>query len=196
MRIAGLSRSRPVAATLLALVTASSVAPAGARADDALVTDVTRKGRVLHVRATLRADASATTCYAVLADFDRLEEFVPGLVSSEIVSAPGEPIMLHQVGKASAGPFDYTLDVTLAVREHPPERIEFDRVAGNLRQMNGSWTVAGDTTHCNIAYLAAIETAFWVPPLIGPVLMRNRVQKQFEGVMQEVRRRAANADSP
>jgi ribosome-associated toxin RatA of RatAB toxin-antitoxin module len=193
MRIAGLSRSRPVAATLLALVT---VVPAGAQADDSLVTDVTREGRVLHVRATLRADAPATTCYAVLADFDRLEEFVPGLISSEVVSAPGDPVMLHQIGKASAGPFNYTLDVTLAVREQPPERIEFDRVAGNLRQMNGSWTVAGDATHCNIAYLAAVETAFWVPPLIGPVLMRNRVQKQFEGVLQEVRRRAPSAGSP
>jgi hypothetical protein len=132
----------------------------------------------------------------VLADFDRLEEFVPGLISSDVVSAPGEPIVLRQVGEASAGPFDYTLDVTLAVREHPPERIEFERLDGNLRQMKGSWTVAGTATHCDIAYLADIEPAFWVPPLIGPVLMRNRVEKQLEGVLQEVRRRMPAAGSP
>ncbi|HEX6572062.1 MAG TPA: SRPBCC family protein, partial [Steroidobacteraceae bacterium] len=196
MHIAGLSRSRSVAATLLAFVAASAVAPSGARADDTLETDVTREGRVLHVRATLGADAPATLCYAVLADFDRLDDFVPGLISSDVLSAPGEPIVLHQVGEASAGPFDYTLDVTLAVREHPTERIEFERVEGNLRQMKGSWTVAGDATHCDIAYLAEIEPAFWVPPLIGPVLMRNRVEKQLEGVLQEVRRRAPAAGSP
>ena len=152
---------------------------------------MTREGRVLHVKATLGADAPSRLCYAVLADFDRLEEFVPGLISSDVLSAPGEPIVLHQVGEASAGPFDYTLDVTLAVHERPPVRIEFERTDGNLRQMKGSWSVAGDTTHCDIEYLADIEPAFWVPPLIGPMLMRNQVETQLEGVLQEIHRRAA-----
>ena len=195
MRIARTSGWRPVATGLLAALLSIGAA-AGPPSDGILETKVTRKGRVLQVRAALAAQAPATLCYSVLADFDHLEQFVPGLVSSEVISAPGEPIVLHQVGKASAGPFDYTLDVTLAVREAPPRTIEFDRVAGNLRQMKGSWTVAGDVAHCNVTYLADIETAFWVPPLVGPVLMRKRVQMQFEGVLQEIQRRLPPRDSP
>lgn len=179
---------------MLALLAALAGHPA--RGAETLETTVTRDGRVLLVRATLAADAPATICYAVLADFDRLEEFVPGLRTSEVVSGPGEPIVLHQVGEASAAFFRVTLDVTLAVRVHPPERIEFERVEGNLRQMRGGWTVAGNTHHCDIGYRADIEPAFWVPPLIGPMLMRNQVEKQLEGVMQEVRRRAASAPAP
>ena len=49
-----------------------------------------------------RADAPAALCFEVLADFDRLEEFFPGLVSSDIVSGPGEPIVLRQLGDAKA----------------------------------------------------------------------------------------------
>lgn len=167
-----------------------------ALAEESLQTDVTREGRVLQVRATLAADAPAATCYTVLADFDRLEEFIPGLVSSDVLSAPGEPIRLHQVGKASAAFFRVTLDVTLAVRVDPPRRIEFERVAGNLRQMQGSWTVAGDEHRCDIAYRADIEPAFWVPPLIGPALMRNQVEAQLEGLLQELHERAAAVAAP
>lgn len=176
-----------------------AVLPFQAQAADppaSLQTKVTREGRLMHVQATLGAAAAPTLCYAVLADFDRLEEFVPGLVSSDVVSAPGQPILLRQVGEASAGPFDYTLDVTLAVHEDPPRRIEFARVAGNVRRMEGSWTVAGDAGRCDIAYAADIEPAFWVPPLIGPVLMRSRVEAQLEGVLAEIHRRAAAGAAP
>ena len=196
MRFAASPGHRPVAtavlAALLPLAATASTPPA-----DVLETKVTREGRLLHVEATLGAHAPPALCYAVLADFDRLEEFVPGLVSSDVVSAPGQPVVLRQVGEASAGPFDYTLDVTLAVRESPPRRIEFERVEGNLRQMKGSWTVTGDAAaHCDIAYRADIEPAFWVPPLIGPALMRNRVRSQLEGVLAEIRRRAASRAAP
>ena len=190
MRIAGSSGMARGTATVLAVLM-TCTAGASEPTDGRLETKVTRAGRLMHVEATLGADAPTTLCYAVLADFDRLEEFVPGLVSSDVVSAPGQPIVLHQVGKASAGPFAYTLDVTLAVHESPPRVIEFERVEGNLRQMKGSWTVAGDATQCDIEYRADIEPAFWVPPLIGPVLLRHRVESQLEGVLEELHRRAA-----
>ena len=196
MRIAGTSPIRPVAAWLAAGCLSLATASAAQSPDGTLKTEVTREGRVLHVQATLDADAPTTVCYAVLADFDRLEEFVPGLRSSDVISAPGEPVVLHQVGVASAALFRVTLDVTLAVRVHPPERIEFERIEGNLRQMRGSWTISGDERHCAIVYRADIEPAFWVPPLIGPMLMRNQVEEQLEGVMQELHHRAASQSAP
>ena len=185
MRIARSSPTHPATAALLAMLVVAAPTPP-ARGADTLQVDVERHGRVLQVRATLGADSSVPACFAVLADFDRLDEFIPGLVSSEVLSAPGEPILLHQVGLASAAFFRVTLDVTLAVQVHPPERIEFERVAGNLRQMQGGWTVAGDEHHCDIAYRADIEPAFWVPPLLGPALMRNQVERQLEGLLREL----------
>jgi ribosome-associated toxin RatA of RatAB toxin-antitoxin module len=194
MRIAP-SFGRPAAMAVLVALLVPGIAP-GAPPDGRLETRVTREGRLLHVQATLDADAPSKLCFAVLADYDRLEEFVPGLVSSDVVSEPGQPILLHQVGNASAGPFDYTLDVTLAVRESAPRLIEFERVDGNLRQMKGRWKVSGDPAHCGIDYQAQIEPAFWVPPLIGPMLMRNRVETQLEGVLEEIHRRAHSQAAP
>lgn len=165
-----------------------------ARAEDAIETTVERSGRLLVVRSTFDTAAPATTCYEVLADFDRLAEFVPGLRASRIVSPPGAPLVLHQVGVASAGFVKVTLDLTLDVSADPPRQLQFARRAGNLKQMRGRWTVGGDAGHCTVDYQADIEPAFWVPPLVGPLLMRNQVEKQMEGLVAEMTRRAAGAN--
>ena len=171
-----------------ALLLALTALDAGAAAP--IATDVELDGSGLQVRATLEAVAPATTCFATIADLDHLGEFVPGLRSSRIVSLPGAPIELHQVGEARAGPFGVTLDVTLAVRMDPPRLIEFRRIAGNLARMQGTWTVSGDERNCRIEYRAELEPDFWVPPLIGPLLMRREVDEQMAGVLAEISRRA------
>lgn len=168
---------------LLAGPVASEDAPA-------TVTEVTRDGSAVEVRSTIESRASRELCYSVLADFDRLAEFIPGMVSSRIVSEPGAPLRLRQVGRTSVGFIDRDIDVTLAVQVHPPGQIDFERVAGNLRQMRGRWRVDGDASACTIHYEARIEPAFWVPPLIGPLLVRQQVVRQVDGLAAEIARRA------
>lgn len=166
------------------------VAPAVGAAEP-IETRVERNGTVLQVSSTGTATAPLAACYATLADLDHLADFVPGLKSSRVVSPPGAPIELHQVGEARAGPFGVTLDVTLAVHLDPPHHISFHRLAGNLQQMTGSWTVSGDESRCRIEYRATMEPDFWVPPLIGPMLMRKQVNAQVAGVLAEISRRAS-----
>ena len=186
-------------AYVLAMLVVVAAPPVAAVASDPIGTTVQKEGRLLEVRSTFGTDAPAATCYEVLADFEHLAEFVPGLRTSRIVSPTGAPLRLHQVGVARAGFFSVTLDVTLDVRVEPPQRVLFDRVAGNLRQMRGSWTVAGDTRHCVVQYEAEIEPAFWVPPFVGPLLMRNQVEEQMTALVAEMGRRshgAANGAAP
>lgn len=171
---------------VLALVLA---APAAGGAEP-IQTRVVRNGTALEVTSTGAVAAPMLTCYATLADLDHLAEFVPGLKSCRIVSPPGAPLEVHQVGEARAGPFGVTIDVVLAMRLDAPHRVEFRRLAGNLRQMEGSWTVSGDAAGCRIEYRATMEPDFWVPPLLGPMLMRREVSAQMAGVLAEISRRA------
>lgn len=159
-------------------------------------TEVVRRGSSFQVRASIEADASVDLCYAVLADFDRLAEFVPDMQSSRVVSLPGEPLLLRQIGRAKPALSEYTFDVTLAVTVDPPHEITFRRVAGNLRRMEGSWRVAGDGARCRIDYQADIAPDFWVPPVIGPLLMRGQVARQVEGLESEIVRRAQVVADP
>lgn len=159
-------------------------------------TDVRRSGSIFHVRAMIEAGASVDLCFAVLTDFDRLADFIPGMKSSRIVSPPGEPLRLRQVGRTELPFADYTFDVTLAVELDAPREIRFHRVAGNPQRMQGRWLVAGDATRCTIDYLADIEPGVWVPPLVGPLLMRSQVARQIEGLESEIERRARLPSSP
>jgi ribosome-associated toxin RatA of RatAB toxin-antitoxin module len=156
-----------------------------------ITTEVDRDDDGLLVKSSIEANAPAATCFDTIADLDHLAEFVPGLKVSRIVSPPGAPIELHQVGEAKAGPFGVTLDVTLAVSLDPPRLIEFRRIAGNLDRMQGSWSVSGDDRTCRIDYHAALQPAFWVPPLVGPMMMRRQVDEQMAGVLAEITRRAS-----
>jgi carbon monoxide dehydrogenase subunit G len=133
---------------------------------------------------------------AVLTDFDRLADFIPGMQSSRIVSPPGEPMLLRQVGRTKVTFSEYTFDVTLAVTVDPPREITFRRVAGNLERMDGGWRIEGDLDRCRIDYQAVIEPGFWVPPLIGPLIMRSQVARQIEGLESEIARRARLTRSP
>jgi len=169
------------------------LAGSAAGADQAsLRTDVTRAGPAVEVHASIDASASRELCYSVLADFDHLAEFIPGMVSSRIVSEPGSPLLLRQVGRTSFGIADRDVDVTLSVQVDPPRQIDFERVAGNLKQMRGQWRVAGSATTCTIRYEALIEPEFWVPPVIGPLLVRQQVARQIDGLAAEIARRAGH----
>lgn len=155
--------------------------------------EVARAGSSFQIRARIQADAPVELCYAVLTDFDRLAEFVPGMLSSRVISPPGEALLLRQVGRTKLALAEYTFDVTLAVAVEPPRAITFRRVAGNLRQMAGSWRIAGDAARCRIDYQADIEPDLWVPPLVGSMLMRKQVARQVEGLESEIARRAQSA---
>lgn len=182
---------RAPAGILCALASVGACLTGGgvARASE-LNVSVVRAGPEFQVRASVHAPAAAQDCYSVLADFGHLAEFVPRLRSSQVVSAPGEPILLHQVGEARVGPFRRTVDVILLVKEHPPTRLEFVRVAGNLREMTGEWRVVAHVDGCRIEYQADIEPAFWVPPLLGRRLMQGQVEEQLRALAGEIERRA------
>jgi ribosome-associated toxin RatA of RatAB toxin-antitoxin module len=176
------------AGTLLVIALLSAARPAGAA--DPIELRVERSGPLLQVRATIATAGSAELCYAVIADFDRLAEFIPGLRSSRIVSEPGQPLELRQVGETTLGLTRYTIDVTLALTTDPPRQISFTRVAGNLEVMDGRWQVRGDQAACTIDYNTDLQPAFWVPPLVGPLLVRRQVRNQLEGLRSEIDRRA------
>jgi ribosome-associated toxin RatA of RatAB toxin-antitoxin module len=161
-----------------------------ARAASPIALQVERAGAQLQVRATVDAQAPAELCYAVIADFDRLAEFIPDLQSSRIVSSAGQPLRLRQVGETRLGLSKYAVDVTLAVTVDPPRRIDFRRVDGNLVLMEGSWQVGGDARRCTVDYHADLQPSFWIPPLVGPLIVRRQVERQLAGLLAEIERRA------
>jgi len=180
----------PVGAAPAACLALLLAAALPARAAGPIALQVERAGAELQVRATVEAQAPAELCYSVIADFDRLAEFIPDLQSSRIVSSAGQPLRLRQVGETRLGLSKYAVDVTLALTVDPPRRIDFRRVDGNLVLMEGSWQVGGDARRCTVDYHADLQPSFWIPPLVGPLIVRRQVERQLAGLLAEIERRA------
>ncbi len=178
------------------LVVAAALFPAVARAE--AEANVERVSGVLYVTASVQAAAPPAACYAVLTDFERLPEFVPGMRSSRVVSRPGEMLRVEQVGVAGSSLFGITVNTTLGVTPTPPSpgidgRIDFGAFGGNLRQMYGAWQIRDDKAGCRIDYRATIEPDFPVPPLLGTMMMRVQVEGQLDAIAREIARRQRHA---
>jgi hypothetical protein len=145
------------------------------------------------VRAEADIDADAATAWQVLTDYNRLAEFVPDMRVSRIISAPGQPLLLEQSGEAGFLIFRFSIDVVLEVEETQQSRLGFRARRGNMRHMQGEWRIEHNAQGIRLLYTAEMEPAFWVPPVIGPALLRRDIASHFDAVVREIRRRRSAA---
>ena len=87
--------------------------------------------------------------------------------------------------------FRFSINVVLEITEAAPQRLEFRAIRGNMRSMRGEWRIGKTVSGILLEYSAELEPSFWVPPLIGPAVMRRDIAAQIGGVVREIERRQA-----
>jgi ribosome-associated toxin RatA of RatAB toxin-antitoxin module len=145
------------------------------------------------VQVTARALVRAPTelIWQTLTDYDHLSEFVPGMVSSRVVSRQGSQLIIEQKGGAHLWFFSYPIRVTVASTEHPYEGIDVRLLQGNLRRLEGGYRIEpqpdGST---EITWSGTIEPDSPVPAFIRNAILRRTISEQFAGMVREIERRA------
>lgn len=134
--------------------------------------------------------------WEVLTDYDRIASFVPGLKASRLLSGPGEPLLLEQRLGIDAPAFRFDALVVLRVEELPIQAIRFEAVGGNLREMRGEWGIVDLGEGSRLAYRLRMVPGFWLPPVLGPKLIRDRFRAQFDALTAEMMRRAGSGAGP
>ncbi len=146
----------------------------------------------VQIEASVPVQADRATLWATLTDYNRLAEFVPNLVVSRVVSAPGQPKRVEQRGNAGMLSFLLPDHVVLAMEELPPGLIRFRAVSGSVLAMSGEWRVEGETRPVRLSYRARIMPRVPPPPLLSEGFIEDEVRQRFEAVAQEAERRAGN----
>ncbi len=75
----------------------------------------------------------------MLTDYNNLAAFVPGMRTSRIVSAPGEPLLVRSTGQSGFLFFSVPVEIVTRMEELPIEAIRFYAVGGNLKSKSGEW---------------------------------------------------------
>jgi len=157
--------------------------------------------RIERTQDTFRIDASLTVdvhhhiAWQVMTDYNNQAAFVPGIRTSQVVSVPGEPLLVRQTGQSGFLFFNVPVEVVTRIEEFPLEAIRFYAVSGNLKNKSGEWRIEARGEATLISYQANIVPGFWVPPLIGAAVIGQDVRNKLVGVGQEMQRRAASAAS-
>jgi len=151
---------------------------------------VERQEDAFNVEATLLVAVDRRVAWQVLTDYNNLASFVPGMRSSRIVSAPGEPLLLEQKGESGFLLFKVPIEVVSRIEEVPLGAVRFQSVSGNLRNKRGEWALAQHDHATRVSYRASITPAFLLPPLIGPAIVGRDLRIMVEGVAREMLRRA------
>lgn len=164
-----------------------------AYAAEDMAVEATRKGEFIEVRAQASIEAPLSIVWGTLTDYERLPEFIPGLKKSRLISRRGSSVIVEQSGEARFLMFTFPIEVTLEAIEQPRSSIKVRALAGNLRHFEGGYHIEPElrSQRINLRWVGTIIPDVSLPPLIGEVVMRMRIEDQFFGMVQEIERREA-----
>lgn len=150
----------------------------------------TREDEQVTLTAIIHAPVSPRVAWAVLTDFDRMAGWVPNLQESRIVSGPDErPLRLAQKGMKRVGLLTFSFESVREIELMPIRTIKAKVVSGNMRKLESTMRVSPEGEGTRLEYHLELIPNYWVPPLIGPALIRRESRLQFEAIIDEMVRR-------
>jgi len=143
---------------------------------------------VIRISAQIATKVNRKTAWQVLSDYNHWAEFIPDMLVSRIVSQPGEPLLVEQRGRIPWLPA-FPLVVIAQVQETPYKGLTFQRIAGNIKALDGEWRIQG-RSHVHLIYHSTVEPGFPLPPQMSIEIFRNDAKNRLEAMAREMERRA------
>lgn len=145
----------------------------------------------IQVHAAVKINASPEVIWRVLTDCDHAANFIPGVKRCRRVqSAPdGSWDIIEQEAKYSW----LMPSVTCVVRADykSPERIDFKRLSGDLKDERGDWVLESAATRSSndatiVEYELYVDPGFWIPR----VLLRHSLRTELPAALAALRTRS------
>lgn len=162
-----------------------------ARAAEDVSVEAIRRDDALEVVCRATLDAPLGVVWATLTDYDRLAEFIPGMLSSRVVERRGAVALVEQSGEARFLFFVHPIEVTLVSTERLPYALEVRMLKGNLKRLDGAYRIEPQPDGRIVLTWTGVVEALSMPPLLGELVMRANIADQFRGMVREIERRAA-----
>jgi hypothetical protein len=139
------------------------------------------------VEAAIRIHASAREIWPFITECKYAAWLIPGLRRCRTLeTAPdGSWADIEHVIQYSL--FIPTMHSVFRAEFHPPYRMDFHRIGGNLKHEVGSWNLlpsAGDTT--TVVYRVSLQPGFWIPRFV----VRRTLRQQLPAALRSLRKHA------
>lgn len=174
---------------------ASAVALAEAPASPVQL-DASRVAGRVDLRIQTVVNAPYSVIWAVLTDYDNTAKWVPGMKRSVVLKRRPGGAIVEQSGQADVLFFHLEINSVVDVVEHPPDRIEVNLVRGDFKRLHGAYELKklGDAdARYALRWQGEIELASAVPGFLAQPLLADNLRMSFEGLVNEMERRAKAA---
>ena len=116
--------------------------------------------------AQLTTSASFESLWSVLTDYDRLNLYIPNLLSSKKIFQKDNDVHLKQVGAQDFLGMKFSAEVTIDLFEDKDLGIlKFNLIKGDFRKFEGSWKIEKikNTSQNSLIYDLTVQGCQWMP---------------------------------
>jgi ribosome-associated toxin RatA of RatAB toxin-antitoxin module len=155
-----------------------------------------QQGTHLLVSGELTVPVSPATAWAVLTDYERVPEFVPGMRVSRVLEQSGNTRLVEQQGEMQANNMRMLYMGTLRITEEPTSRLSVQFLSGTFRNMQGQWTLQGKRAPVTLAYQLDFDagTPYPSPVMVG--MLQQQVIHWVTSLAAEMERRPPPPPEP
>ena len=146
-------------------------------------------GGTRRLAAQLTTSASFDSLWNVLTDYDRLNLFIPNLLSSKKIYQNNNNVHLKQVGAQDFLGMKFSAEVTIDLFEEKElGLLKFNLIKGDFRKFEGSWKIQNikNTSKNSLIYDLTVQGCQWMP--IG--MIEKRLKKDLSENLLAVDRQA------
>jgi ribosome-associated toxin RatA of RatAB toxin-antitoxin module len=147
----------------------------------------------------LLISTTVDNAWQVLTDYKNFANFLPGVVSSELLESNGDRKIFEQINKIKTLVFSIESRVKVATIESYPKQIAFEAVDGDLKTMNGTWGLepvspypSAPPNQVLITHKVVVEPAKAPSDSIFFSIYEDRLQETLKAIKKETERRAKN----
>ena len=149
-------------------------------------------GGTRRLAAQLTTSASFESLWNVLTDYDRLNLFIPNLLSSKKIYQNNNNVHLKQVGAQDFLGMKFSAEVTIDLFEDRKlGLLRFNLIKGDFRKFEGSWKITNikDSSMNSLIYDLTVQGCQWMP--IG--MIEKRLKKDLSENLIAVDRQAKSS---
>lgn len=150
---------------------------------------VRQEGNQLIVEGLLQTTADPATAWAVLTDYPRFPQFVPGIHSNQILEAKNGVKLIEQRGEVVSGPFRLVYTGQMRVEEHPGEDLVILFLSGPFKDVRGEWNIEPGRPLKMIYRMRMDLMKSPFPPPLAPSIAEQQVRTWVDVFAREMERR-------
>ena len=140
--------------------------------------------------AQLTTPASFDSLWKVLTDYDRLNLFIPNLLTSKILYENNNNVHLKQIGSQDFLGLKFSAEVILDLYEEKDiGQINFKLIKGDFRRFEGCWKIKGisNSDKNSLIYDLTVKGCQWMPIGMIEKRLKNDLSENLIAVDRQAR---------